>query len=624
MRRKRVSLLLLLVGICGVTVLAQQKDPKTGAQKPLKPDKSQRLSKEREELRLSAISLLHSLAQSASEVDDITERVRILAEIGDAFWSVDQQHARTVLISSFKKIDELSASTQAETERVATQKRSLRRIVLSRIAKHDSSLVSELVHNQPSEIPTADERAMQRHGISTPNADALLGLAENLLASDPKRAAATAAYSLQDGLSQRFRHFLIRLRAKDSAAADALLGAALTEASAQHPGRLFDVLILWDYAYQPQDFYFNGIVWDRENSGPQSIVSLDLRRSILAFAVTVIVENLQQLPSSTEVVADPNMAAVQLGGLYSVIQQLLPSMQADWPRGMSDLQQALVRVEQELRAGGQPLPSRPSSGDAESNTSAVDTLLEKASAASQGDARDNLYLAAALKLLQLRQHERGKDVAAKIDDLERRASILEPLNFYLASELVEKGKLQEALSVANQLVTPELRIGSLAQVGRAFIAAGDSQSGWQTLTKAQSLVSKADPTVEVSAAALRVAAAFSKDDPLRTSEAIALAIQVLNKAKQDETPWVVMASAGLDDDLSLSWKNAEGGGLKSVKAAYPRNGGLANLLFKLDFNEAITLAKSVSKKTLSIAAQAAICRAAIESTESKPVAAKPN
>src|ERR1044071_2634594 len=91
--------------------------------------------------------------------------------------------------------------------------------------------------------------------------------------------------SLQDGLSQGLRLFLIRLRAKDSAAADILVTAALQAASQQHPGRLFDVLVLWDYAYQPQDFYFNGIVWDRDaaarlNTAPQ------LKRSVLAFAVT--------------------------------------------------------------------------------------------------------------------------------------------------------------------------------------------------------------------------------------------------------------------------------------------------------------------------------------------------
>ena len=609
----RISLFVLLTLTFAVPAVSQH-----GAQKTKKATPAP--NRDVEELRLSAISLLHSLAQSANEIDDIPERIRVLVEIGDAFWSVDQEHARTLLVRSFKEIDKLAADSAIDPERRANQKRALRRVVLSRIAKHEPSLASQLVHDLPDEIPTADEKAMQRQGVSTPNADALLGIAETLLASDPKRAAAIAGYSLQDGLSQRLRLFLIRLRAKDNAAADALVGAAIKEASAQHPGRLFDVMVLWDYAYQPPNLYYAGIVWDRENNEPRQNTSRELKRSVLAFAVTAIIENMQQLPAGAESTQDRNLAKAQLAWLHSVIQQLLPSMQADWPRGTADLQQALVRVEQELRTGGQPIPTRPPVKDAESSLSAVDRLIEKAAAASQGDTRDGLYLAASLKLFQLRQYERGKEIAAKIDDQERRAMILEPLNFHLAGELVEKGRLQEALNIANQLKTPELRIGSLARIGRAFIDTGDSQSGLQTLTAAQSFVTKADPTIEVSAAALRLAAAFSKDDPVRVAEATALAIQIMNRVKQDEAPWVLLASAGMDDALGLSWKTAEGEGLKAVKATYPRNGGLVSLLFKLDFNEAISLAKAVNKKALSLAAQAAICRSAIESTESKSAA----
>jgi hypothetical protein len=167
-----------------------------------------------------------------------------------------------------------------------------------------------------------------------------------------------------------------------------------------------------------------------------------------------------------------------------------------------------------------------------------------------------------------------------------------------------------------------LRIGALARIGRALIDAGDSQSGLQTLNSAQSLVSKADPTVELSAATLRVASAFSKSDPIRVGEAISLAVQIMNKLNQDETAWILMAPPGASDALNLSWKNAEGGGLKSVKATYPRNGGLTELLVKLDFNQAVSLAKAVNKKALSLAAQAAVCRAAIESTAIKTVRAR--
>lgn len=618
----QVILFLILTLVFRIPAAAQQRD-----QKSRKPNTTTQtaVTREPDVLRLSAISLLYSLAQKGNEIDNIGERVRVLAEIGDAFWPVDQDYARATLVRDFKEIEKLQPSWEGERERLTSQKRALRRIVLSRIARHEPTLASQLIHDLPSEIPTADEKAMQRHGIPTPNADALLGIAENVLDSDPKRAAALAGYSLQDGLSQRLRLFLAKLRAKDSAASDGLIGAALTEAAVQHPGRLFDVMVLWDYAYQPQDFYFNGIVWNREASGPRYSTSQSLRKLVLAFAVSAIMENLQRPPVSAQSAPERQLAQAEIASLYSVIQQLLPSMQVDWPQGAIDLQQALVRVEQELQAGGQAPPSRPpNEDDAQSGLTAVDSLLEKAAAASQGVARDSLYLAASFKLLQLGQCKRGKEVAARIDDQERRATIDEPLNFRLAGELAEQGSLPDALDIANQLKTPELRIGSLARIGSAFLQRGDAASGLQILATAQSVASKADPTIEVSAATLRIATAFIKDDPIRASELITLAIQIMNKVKEDDTPWVLLAPAGAVDALSLSWKNADGRGLKSVKAVYPRNGGLANLLLKLDFNQAVALAGGINRKALSFAVQAAICRAAIESTQDKITTARSN
>ena len=202
--------------------------------------------------------------------------------------------------------------------------------------------------------------------------------------------------------------------------------------------------------------------------------------------------------------------------------------------------------------------------------------------------------------------------------------ILEPLDFRLIGELIEKNRLQEALNLANQFKTPELRIASLARVGRAFIETGDAQTGLQTLDAAQSAASKADPSIEVSAATLRIAAAFAKSNPIRSSEALNLGIQILNKVKQDDSAWALLAPVGNEDALSLSWKNAPGGGLRSVKATYPHNGGLAELLSKLEFNQAISLAKSVNKKALSLMAQAVVCRTAIESMTGKTSAASSN
>jgi hypothetical protein len=609
---RRLVLLLVVSSMLLTTAAAQQRD-----KKPKSSPKAQAgLTEEAEQLRLNAVSLLHSLAQNANEIDKIEDRVTVLAEIGDAFWPVDREYARATLVRSFKEIDKLAPGTSDdEKEGVAAQKRHLSQVVLYRIAKREPTLAKQLLEEQSKQTPTPTEKAYKLYGVTSPSADALLSIAQTLIATDPQRAATIASYSLQDGVSQRFRYFLIHLRAKNSDMADVLVTEAISQLGRQHPGNLFDVMMLWDYAYQPADFYFNGISWNRESPEAGFIASVELKRLVLNYALTTIVENLQQLPKS-ESAQDRTFVEMQLGALHSVIQQLLPSMQADLPRGAADLQQALVRVEQELRANGGTPPSRPPTQDSAEETSALDQMIEDASKASQGEARDNLYFGAALKLFQSRQFERAKEIASRIDNQEKRTQIIELVNFSLCAELVKKKKLQEAWDVANQLKTIEYRMCSLARVGRAFLESGDTQSGMQALTAAQSLMSKSDPSVELAAAALRVAAAFS--DLVRVSEGIGLAIQVMNKAKLDGTPWSLMGSTGEEDSLLLdvSYMAGGAGGITVLRSDLPQAGGFGDVLARLDFNEAIALAKTVNKKPLSVMAQADVCRRTIEATES--------
>jgi hypothetical protein len=607
---RRLVLLLVLSATLLTSAAAQQRDRK----QKTKPQTG--LIEEAEQLRLSAISLLHSLAQNANEIENLEDRVTVLAEIGDAFWLVDKEYARTLLLRSFREIDKLRPGTNDdEKEQVAAQKRQLMHRVLSRVAKRDPAFVKELIQGQSKDAPTPNEKAYKLDGVTTPSSEALLGIARTFIATDSKRAATIALYSLQDGLSQGFRYFLIQLRAKDSDVADVLVTEAINKVSRQHPGNLFDVLMLWDYAYQPADFYFNGISWSREKNEARINASAELKRLVLDCALTTIVENLQQLPKS-ESAQDRILVQMQLGALHSVIQQILPSMQADLPRGATDLQQALVRVEQELRANGDAPPQRPPAEDSEEESTALEKTIENANEAPQGERRDSLYLGAALQLFWSRKYERAKELALKINDEEKRAMILEPLNFCLSAELAAKKNLQEAWNVANELKTTELRICALARVGRAFLESGDSQSGMQALTAAQSLASKADPSVELAAATLRVAAAFPKTDLVRITEEIGLGIQVLNQAKLDETPWSLMDSTAEEDALLLDAKYMTGGsgGISVIRTSLPQAGGLADVLSRLDFNAAIMLAKTVNRKPLSVMAQASVCRRVIESS----------
>ena len=259
------------------------------------------------------------------------------------------------------------------------------------------ALAKQLIEDQVKETPTLNEKAYKLDYVTTPSSEALLGIARTFIATDSKRAGTIALYSLQDGLSQGFRNFLIQLRAKDSDVADVLVTEAINKVSRQHPASLFDVLMLWDYAYQPPDFYFNGISWSREKNEVRINASAELKRLVLDCALTTIVENLQQLPKS-ESAQDRILVQMQLSALHSVIQQILPSMQADLPRCASDLQQALVRVEQELRANGEDPPQRPPAEDSAGESTALEKMIENANEAPQGERRDRLYLGAALQL----------------------------------------------------------------------------------------------------------------------------------------------------------------------------------------------------------------------------------
>lgn len=616
---RRVILPVILSLILPLPVASQQRDQKTK-----KPAKSPTLATEEAAmLRSRAISALYGLAQSASEVESVAERVRILAEVGDALWGADKEGARAVLIRAFQEIDKLSPASGSNREHTANQVRALRRMVLSRIAKHDPAQANRIIHSQINETsapPNVEQKwASQVYGVSTPGGEALLGIAGNLLDSDAKQAAALARYSLSDGLSQRLRLFLIELRSKDPATADMLVETALNIASAQHPGRLFDVLLLWDYAYQPPDFYLGGIVWDREKNEVRQGTSPALKRAILTFAVNTIIENVQQLTTDAEADQGRKFVQTQTASLYSVIQQLLPTIQVDLPDGVAHLQQALVTVEQELRAAGQKVPEHPQIAEqpeGATGSGLVDKMLEKAATAS-GEARDDLYLGVSFKLLQQRQYRRAAEVALKIDDPVRRAVIMEPINFGLAGERLEHGDGDGALSITRQLNTPTLRIAALARIGRAFVERGEVPGGLETLNEAQSLTSKAEPTVELCAATLSVASALSKREPMRAGEVLALAIQIMNKAKEDENRWALMPPPGAPGTLNFTWKDADNGGLKWIKFSYPLNAGLADVLSKLDFDQALSLAREIKSKGLSLAVQAAIYRAAIESTQAK-------
>lgn len=611
-------ILCLILTLTTSLASAQKRRPVEGSQ----DKRAKEMPSGTDVLRLQAISLLETLASEAGKIEDASDRVRLLLEVADAFWVVDEERARSLFKLSFQEIDKVSVEGAPNSKQVVSAKQSLQRRVLASVARRDPSLAAALIRDNSNTNQGAEQRGPDVYGTGSPQSDAMMTLAMGMLESDPKQAVALAALAIRGGgITQNLRLFLLNLREKDQDAANLLFEAALGEASAKSPGRLFDVLALWDYVYQPSVFTLGGISWARGRNARRYDTPVSIKQRVLAFMVAALADNIRQLTTSN---ANSVGGHSQTALLYSVMQQVMPSITSDLPDAASSLYVSLSKLEQDLRATGETVPTLPTSEtDGAAPANSIDALLERASASSKAEARDGLYLLVAYKLLQLKQYDRAAEVAEKISDAKRREMITEPIRFNLAGELIEKESYNEALENINKIQEVALRITLLARVGQKLFAKGDYSSATESLNRALLLVSKAEPSVELSSATLSVASSFADYDSSRSFETLLTAIRLTNKLQRDDDLWALFHPLGNATPLAVynyNWKNAGDGGLDWIKPLYPRAGGLTETLSQAslyDFDRAMSLAKEIRLKALSLAVQVTICRGAIEKARSK-------
>ncbi|MCA1616952.1 MAG: hypothetical protein LC800_23295, partial [Acidobacteria bacterium] len=269
MAARRVFFPLVLSALCALSASSQQPDKAAkGPDKAATEQAGERAKahidarqKEAEaELRRKLVSHLDTLAPSAVALESPAERVRVLLEIADALWTLDSERARSSFTRAFHEVAKVAPESGADRARLAEQTR-LRREVLARAARRDSALAAGLLRDAPSQPPTPQQKWGEMFGVDSPYNETLIGLAKSLLASDPKRSVELASLTLKDGVSQGLRGYLIELRARDQIAANALVESALRQATARRPAKLLDVLLLWEYAFQPSNFYFGRVSW---------------------------------------------------------------------------------------------------------------------------------------------------------------------------------------------------------------------------------------------------------------------------------------------------------------------------------------------------------------------------
>ena len=587
----------------------------------------QRLNRKDTLKQESAVQTLLYLKNNALGIDSQSDRVRVLVEVADALWLVDNEQGRETFKQSFALAGEIDKGISPnENPRLSS---SLQQLVITRTARRDPALALSLSRGAAELSTRTRDGFGELYGVDGAPSEMLVKAAQEILSSNTNQALEMAKLASKDGLSQQMRLFLLNLRAKDKAAADALFSTTLQSASARRPKQLVEALFHWDYAFQHKTIYLGSVAWFREAPGEYPVPTT-LKQSALKFAIEAVIENTQQSYLSSISDSEKPLILERYALIHSLASQILPDVEALMPSASPGLLAALNRLDHELKGQGrtppgppEPLPLAPA---AQSN---IDKLLERARKAATTEAQDGFYAKAALRLYLIGEYERAVNVAGNITDTSLQLKVIDPIRFDWAGDLIERNKFDSATYVIQAVANPERRIVLLVKLANAYLTNKDSSGGLAILKEAEVAVGKAKPSLYLASAIFAISEAYLKlKDRNQAQAALTFAIELIN-SKVDGHEWELFSGSshavGRISVQDIQWTNRKDGGLDSLTAAYPRLAGLLDVLPKvseIDFEEGLMLARQIKPKGLNHAVQAALCRQTIERIQrnNKPAA----
>lgn len=595
--------------VCGSATAQNSKDPRRSRPKGV-------LSQRDYDEQQNALQTLLYLRNNAFEIDSPADRVRVLVEIGDALWLIDKEEAREVFRQSFTRAAEFNDSAEKAS---AISSKELQQLVITRVGKRDPALAKSLLLTlTPPEKKQSDAFA-DLYGNNAGASEVLVKAAAEILPTDTNQAMQMARLAMPAGLSQQMRLFLLSLRARDQVAGDALFELALRTAANRNPKQLVEVLFIWDYAFQRPTIYLGPVSWFRQAT-VEYPVALELKKRVLGFAVDAIVETAGQFYLASAPETERPVILERYAMLQSVIAQILPDVERLLPSATETLLAQLSRLNQELGEQGRKLPGPPEPLPKSSDVQgSVDKLIERAGNASRGAARDGLFAKAALRLYLHGEYERAIEVARNIEDSTLRLKLTEPIRFDWAGDLISRGQLDAANSIAQSVETLELRVVILARLAAACFENKTTQAqGIAALNEAESAVNKANPSAYLASAIVAIARVYLKiNDRNQAKASTSSAIRLIN-AVEEGSGWSFITANDRSDRLSVQdaqWTSRRDGGLSSLTVVYPRITGLLDVLSEIsesNLSEGLMLARQLKQKGLNYAAQALLCGRTIE------------
>lgn len=557
---KRVSMLTLTLFFAVPCVRAQQqavKQPKTAAKKTA-ADESDPLAEVR---RITAVSLVNTLADDARMFRDPLLRARVQARAADALW--DTEHDRAVIL--FRRAWDEAEAADAETDRKLEEEKqrqireqgfssiqlppSIRTEVLRLAAKRDRALGEEFL----TKLEEARKREAENAVTSK---DKPTDPAQNNNRPDPTEAPPAVAKRLrlavqllEDGDVERAiqfadpalgavniptLEFLARLRVKNAKAADERYAALVARAVADPASDANTMSLLSSYIFTPSlyvtftyDAGSNSNSWSR-NFPPPTDLSPQLRMAFFRAASAVLLR-----PTPTP---DQDRTSAGRAGWYMVIARMLPLFDQFMPDRSAALRAKMASLApdtpERLRQPGNNaltnglVPEDP-------NRDRVSETLKRLDEAKTSEERDLVYADAVMDAVR-KKDPRAEELLNKIEDTDLRKRLRAFVDYEAARAAVAEKDVDAALKFARgNSLTPIQRAWTLTEVARLLSKSEPGRAAEildEALADARDHIDAASP--ERVRALVAVATQMIQLDRARTWEVMLEVIKASNAAKE--------------------------------------------------------------------------------------------
>ena len=555
-------------------------------------------AEQRQELEKKTLALLDDVASAAWTLKLPENRLFVMSNTADLFWTFDEKRARNLYWEVLNALPQLNPPVRSTGERLSKAEREkavqaylsmyrLRQKLLRQVARRDSQLALEMLRATRQvaprpvgpEFPLPDDRHLEQE------------IATEVAASDPAHALQVARESLAKGISFELLNLLYQLNQKDSEKASEFAGEVIAKLDTTNVAKDFHASLI----------AINLLEISRVSSAGLTSGSAGTSKNLNL--------NDEQKRDLVEVLTDAALSVTANSNLLFEINDVMPEIQEFFPERRANLERRLstfndtLNKQQRDQATFNMLVRR---GDPEE-------LVRVAATANDRD-RAHLYNQAAISAVFRGTTDSFRDMISKeVNSEDEQRKILELLDTEEISHAVYRKQIDRLKELLPKIRRREERARAIGELAILLKLKGEDAEASTLLDEAATLI-KADLKSETqSNALLTLLCAYAVVDP---PKAFALAERTIDQANSQISLLMLLDKVVKSGGVKKSEIILEDGQIWPLDYVVFRFGKGVAALAKADFNRTRALAERFERNELRVLARLLIVKGIITGQES--------